>query len=181
MYRSQANTMLGKNLPHAMITLQMLRSLAVGLILLVTVGIRGEEVARFGQADASAINEMFDRYSLAFQKKDYSALPDYLGTPFVLFVTEPKPIETMEAVIQQFRNLRDPLDARGYDHSKYVNTRITVLAADRAFVNKTYRRFKKDGTVLEEKAAIYLVSKTGGSWKIYGVFSQELPYFGSVF
>ena len=87
----------------------------------------------------------------------------------------------MEAVIQQFRNLRDPLDARGYDHSKYVNTRITVLAADRAFVNKTYRRFKKDGTVLEEKAAIYLVSKTGGSWKIYGVFSQELPYFGSVF
>lgn len=56
----------------------MLRSLAVGLILLVTVGIRGEEVPRFGQADASAINEMFDRYSLAVQKRDISALLGYL-------------------------------------------------------------------------------------------------------
>ena len=119
----------------------MLRSLAVGLILLVTVGIRGEEVPRFGQADASAINEMFDRYSLAVQKRDISALLDYLGTPFIQFnqsaQSEPKPIETMEALIQAFRNARDQLDARGYDHSKYVSTRITVLAADRALVNKT--------------------------------------------
>ena len=168
-----------------MITLPMLRSLAVGLILLVTVGMRGEEVPRFGQADASAINEMFDRYSLAVQKRDISALLGYLGTPFIQFnqsaQSEPKPIETMEALIQGFRNARDQLDARGYDHSKYVSTRITVLAADRALVNKTARRFKKDGTVLEEKAFIYLVSKTSGSWKIYGQFNQDVPYFGSVF
>ena len=168
-----------------MITLPMLRSLAVGLILLVTVGIRGEEVPRFGQADATAINEMFERYSLAFQKKDYSALTNYFGTPFIQFhqsaQSEPKPIETMEALIQAFRNARDQLDARGYDHSKYVSTRITVLAADRALVNKTARRFKKDGTVLEEKAFIYLVSKTSGSCKIYGQFNQDVPFFGSVF
>ena len=164
-----------------MITLPMLRSVAVGLILSVTAAIRGEEVARFGQADASAINEMIDRYSLAFQKKDYSALPDYLGTPFIIFPSAPKPIETMEALIQHYRNVRDPLDARGYDHSKYGRTRITALAADRALVNKTYRRFKKDGTVLEENAVIYLVSKTSGSWKIYGAFSQGVPYFGAVF
>jgi hypothetical protein len=48
-------------------------------------------------------------------------------------------------------------------------------------VNKTARRFKKDGTVLEEKAFIYLVSKTSESWKIYGQFNQDVPYFGSVF
>jgi len=161
----------------------MFRSLAVGLILLVTVGIRGEEVARFGQADASAINEMLERYSLAFQKKDYSAVPDYLGTPFIttLFPSGQKPIETMEALIQNFRNHRDSLDARGYDHSKYDSKRITALAADRALVNTTGRRFKKDGTVLEEKAFVYFVSKTSGSWKIYGTFSQDVPYFGSVF
>jgi len=128
---------------------------------------------------------MFDRYSLATQKRDISALLDYLGTPFIQFnqsaQSEPKPIETMEALIQAFRNARDQLDARGYDHSKYVSTRITVLAADRALVNKTARRFKKDGTVLEEKAFIYVVSKTSGSWKIYGQFNQDVSYFGSVF
>ena len=168
-----------------MITLPMLRSLAVGLILLVTVGIRGEEVARFSQADASAINEMFERYGLTHQNKDYSALTNYIGTPFIQFnqsaESEPKTIETMEAIIQVSRNFGAQLAARGYDHSKYDSKRITVLAADRALVNTKGRRFKKDGTVLEETAFIYLVSKTSGSWKIYGQFNQDVPYFGSVF
>ncbi|MEI6871785.1 MAG: hypothetical protein WCL08_05830, partial [Verrucomicrobiota bacterium] len=77
----------------------------------------------------------------------------------------------------------------GYDDGKprlgqgfqYDSKRITALAADRALVNTTGRRFKKDGTVLEEKAFVYFVSKASGSWKIYCTFSQDVPYFGSVF
>jgi hypothetical protein len=62
-----------------------------------------------------------------------------------------------------------------------VESRITALAADRALVNGVYRRYRKDGTVLLEASAVYLVSKASGGWKICGVFGQDLENFGKVY
>jgi molybdopterin converting factor small subunit len=141
----------------------------------------GQEPGAFSKVDSNAINDMLERYSHAFQTRDYERLREYVQAPFVTFPGELKVFATMEAVMERYRNEREPLEERGYDRSKYVETRITGLAPDRALVNKTYRRFRKDGTLLEEKAAIYLVTKVSGSWKLCGSIGQMLPLFGKTF
>jgi hypothetical protein len=58
---------------------------------------------------------------------------------------------------------------------------MTVLAADRALVNKTFRRYRKDGTLLAEMAVIYVVSKSSGTWKLCGLFNQDWEHFGKTY
>jgi hypothetical protein len=62
-----------------------------------------------------------------------------------------------------------------------VEKRIVALAADRALLNTAYRRYKRDGSLLEEQAAAYLVSKSSGTWKLCGVMMQDLKYFGRIY
>jgi len=49
-----------------------------------------------------------------------------------------------------YRNQRDALDKDNYDHSQFVQTRITALGTNRALVDQTYRRYRKDETLLLE-------------------------------
>jgi len=80
-----------------------------------------------------------------------------------------------------YKDSREPLDERNYDHSEVVETRITALTADRALVSKAFRRYAKDGTLLGEEASVYIVCKTSDAWKIRGALWQELKYFGKLY
>ena len=78
-------------------------------------------------------------------------------------------LESVDAVITFYRNQRESLEKRNYDHSGIVSTRIIPLTADDALINVAYRRYKKDGSLLEEGAALYPVSKSSGDWKLRGL------------
>jgi hypothetical protein len=59
--------------------------------------------------------------------------------------------------------------------------RITPLTSDRALINAAFRRYKKDGSLLEEQAALYVVSKSSGVWKLRAALRQELRYFSKTY
>ena len=136
---------------------------------------------------------MLDEYGQAFVAKDYSKLQATLQAPFVrlgssITVNETGPgdwvvMRTLDDVMGFFRASRDALDKQDFlaARSKFLDSRITALSADRALVNRTFRRNRKDATVLLEAGAIYVVSKSSGTWKICGLFSQDFENFGKVF
>lgn len=61
---------------------------------------------------------------------------------------------------------------------KFVRTQVIALAADRALVNKIFRRYRQDGSVVEDAALFYIVSKSSGRWKLCGIATQDLNEFG---
>jgi len=140
-----------------------------------------QEPGGFGDSDKLAIQQMYDRYSQAYVTKDYTKLREYVQAPFVVFLVELRILESVDAVTTFYRGARESLDQRGFDHGELVDKRIVALAADRALLNTAYRRYMRDGSLLEEQAAAYIVSKSSGTWKLCGVMIQDLRYFGNVY
>ncbi len=61
---------------------------------------------------------------------------------------------SIDSVMAFYRKQLAALEQRNYDHAEITNTRITPLTPDSALINKSIRRYKNDGSVLEEGAAI---------------------------
>jgi hypothetical protein len=140
-----------------------------------------QEARVFGDSDKRAIEQMFDRYVQAFVTKDYATLQDCVQAPFVLFSDELQTLQSMDAVLAFYRNLQESLGKRGFDHGEIVQIRVIPLTADHALINAAYRRYKKDGSLLEEQSTVYPVGKASGSWKLRGAMRQELKNFGKVY
>jgi hypothetical protein len=92
-------------------------------------------------------------------------------------------LQTLSDVMNWFRGNRDALDKQDFlaARSQFLESRLTVLTADRVLVNRTFRRNRTDGTILLEASAIYAVSKSSGTWKICGLFAQDFENFGKVY
>ena len=140
-----------------------------------------QKTARFEASDKTAIEQLLDRYVEAYSAKDYTKLREQLQAPFVRFPAGWEVLETLDDVMKFYREQRDALDAQNYARSQFVQSRITPLAGDRALVDRTYRRYRKDGTVLLEAAAVYVVCKSSGAWKVCGLFPRDLEGFGKVY
>jgi uncharacterized membrane protein YccC len=140
-----------------------------------------QQPARFATADKVAIDQLLDRYVQAYSAKEYAKLREQLQAPFVRFPAGWEVLNTLDEVMNFYRQQRDALDEQNYARSEFVQSRITALAADRALVDRTYRRYRRDGTLLLEAAAVYVVSKSSGTWKVCGLFPRELGDFGKVY
>ena len=141
----------------------------------------GQKVASFGESDKAAIAQLFDRYSRAYSTKDYAALRECLQVPFIRFPAGTAIWDvqgTMDEAMTYYKNQREALEKDNYDHSQFVRTQITALGSNRALVDQIYRRYRKDGTVLLEASAIYVVSKSSGTWKLCGILAQDLEEYG---
>ena len=152
-----------------------------------------QQRARFTPSDKAAIDRLLDEYGQAFVTKDYARLQQTLQAPFVRFGLSVTGNETREGdwvilhtlndVMTWFRTNRDALDKQDFlaARSEFLDSRLTILTADRVLVNRTFRRNRKDGTILLEAGAIYAVSKSSGTWKICGLFAQDFENFGKVY
>ena len=141
--------------------------------------------AQDGSKDANRqeIQKAWDEYAKAFITKDYDKLRGLLQVPFVRWNDrETTSVESLDKVIENYRRTREALDHRGYKTTQAAlsDARISVLSPTRVLLNIRYRRYKTDGTVLEEGAGIYLMSKTSGNWKIQGILSQDPGEMGKV-
>src|SRR5207247_93445 len=96
----------------------------------------------FGDTDKREIEQMYRQYARAFVAKDFNIIRECVQAPFVLFVEDVQTLQSMDAVLAFYRNLRGSLEQRGYDHGQIFETRITPLTADRALINTAYRRYK---------------------------------------
>ncbi len=143
--------------------------------------VAAQESRGFGEADKLAIEQMFDRYVEAFVQKDYVKLLAFVEAPFLVMNGDLRSLNSTDAVLAFYRDIRQNLDQRDFDHGEIVGKRIIPLAADRALLNTAYRRYKKDGSILQELASVYLVTKSTGVWKLRSVVNQDLQYFGKVY
>jgi hypothetical protein len=87
----------------------------------------------------------------------------------------------MDEAINFYRAAQDALATQDVERFEWGQTRITALSVDRALVIKTYRRYRKDGTLLQQATSVYVLSKTSGSWKICAILNQDLREFGKVY
>ena len=143
----------------------------------------GQSAASFGEPDKAAIGQLFDRYSRAYSTKDYAAVRECLRVPFMRLPADTAMWDvqgTIDEVMTYYKNHREALDKDNYDHSQYMRTEVRALGANRALVDQIYRRYRKDGTVLREAAAVYVVSKSSGTWKICGILDQDLEQYGKI-
>lgn len=151
------------------------------LLLPIAAGVLAGQQA-FGESDKIAIEKMYSRYVTAFIKQDYTALRDSVQAPFVVSAGGAlQSLGSVDAVEDHYRKQRGALEKRGYNDAKITAMRITALTPDSALINASYRRFKKDGSVLEEGAAVYPVCKSSGAWKLCGVMGQDPRHFGKMF
>ena len=133
-------------------------------------------------AQAAAIRKMYDRYVQAFVKQDYAVVRECVHAPFVAPAGGSlQTLGSVDAVVDYYRKLRGALEQRGYADAKITAFRVTALTAESALINASFRRFKKDGSVLEEGAAVYPICKSAGTWKLCGVMTQDAKYFGKVY
>lgn len=138
-----------------------------------------QEAPLFSEQDKVAIEKLYDRYLQAFVTQDYAALRECIHAPFVVFARgDIRTLETADAVVAFYRSQRQTLEQRNYLRAEVLKTRITPLTPASALVNKFYRRYKKDGSFMEDGAAIYPVSKSPGGWKLRGVVPQDTGNFG---
>ena len=151
----------------------------------------GQSRVSFGTLDKTAIERLFDGYSVAFSNQDYVKLRDYVQAPFIRFgpsntraeagLGDWAVLQTMDDTIGFFRTAQDALKAQGVERFEWGQTRISALSVDRALVNKSYRRFRNDGTLVMDAASFYVVSRSSGSWKICGILNQDPREFGKTY
>jgi hypothetical protein len=78
--------------------------------------------------------------------------------------------------------MRDVLEEREYATTKPAGiSRTSILGPDLVLVNRASHRFKKDGSLLEERASYYLVSRSSGKWKIAGSMPQTAVFAGQAY
>jgi hypothetical protein len=153
--------------------------------------VSAQGIASFGPRDKVAIEQLFDDYGKAFAKEDYATLREYIQAPFVRLgpsntFNETSSgdwvvLRTIDDALSFYRAAREALKAQGVDvRSEWRQTRVTALSAERALVNRTYRRYRKGGSPFDA-ASVYVVTKSSGSWKICGLMNQDLRQFGRVY
>lgn len=140
------------------------------------------ETPDFGESDAAAIAEWYYRYDLAIVNRDCAAFREMLKGQFLNGRVGDKRWEVTE---REGESRCDPnregirsLEARGWSHSEILQTRIAPLTADRALFHQLWRRWRKDGTPMEEVALTYVMCKASGVWNLCGILPLEPKYFG---
>jgi hypothetical protein len=138
----------------------------------------GQPPAEFKDSDKTAVEALLDRYIHAYSTKDYAALRACLQAPFVRFPEGGwETLRTLDDVMTYYRDQRDALDKDNYDHSTFIRSKLTVLSAERVLVDRVYRRYRKDGSLLLEAATVYVGCKSTGTWKICGGFAHDVKEF----
>jgi len=135
----------------------------------------------FSEQEAAAIKAVVAGYFDSFTRKDWARFATSFQTPFVIVGLGPSLIPTVDDIVRGFQMVHDRLDTMDYVASKPVDVRVTPLGPQRALAAIHWQRFKKDGSVLNEGAEIFVFSKGSGTWKMCGNLGQELAQFGKVF
>jgi hypothetical protein len=113
-------------------------------------------------------------YNQALVDRNYTELRDrFLHVPFVVVDETPRVITSLEVVVDGLRKTREALDAEGYATTTISSPRVTVLVGDRVLINCRLSHLKQDGSMLTQRANLYVLVKANGMWKIGGIIPQD--------
>lgn len=55
-----------------------------------------------------------------------------------------------------------------YDHSAWLSRKIVQSSADKVHVATEFRRLRRDGSKIADFQSLYILEKTGGTWRVRG-------------
>jgi len=116
----------------------------------------------------SEVKAAFDRYYEWFSagRTDLIAENAYNAPAFFLGVDGPDVRITREDVKKRFDTQRKALNAQGYLRSEMLKPTICVLNENAAIVSGRYLRYRKDGSVLGEFGATYIMARMKDGWRV---------------
>ena len=144
-------------------------------------GLSAQPAAQRGDAtdpEKQAIEEMFITYNRALIEKNYTLLGEQLAVPFIVVDSTTRLVGDLNAVAEGLRKVREAMDQQGYATSTLGPARFIRLAEDRVLVERAVRHLKHDGSLLAERANVYIVRKSSGRWRIAGTMPQDPKFVG---
>ena len=144
----------------------------------VTSAASAAHLAAFTAKDSGAIRALMRDYFAAFTARDYPALERYFTVPFVFVGPRPRVITNLAVVLRAWRAIRASLEHSAYAASKIVQVRVIPMTGTQAMADVHWQRLRRDGTLLNQGAELYLVTKKSGQWQIDGHMEQALALFG---
>ena len=146
-------------------------------------GLSVQPAAQRGDAadvEEQAIEEMFVTYNRALVEKDDKLLREQLAVPFIVVDATTRLVNDLSVVVEGLRKVREAMDVQGYATSTLGPARFIRLTEDRVLVDRAVRHLKHDGSLLVERANVYIVGKSSGRWRIAGTMPQDLKFVGKV-
>ena len=130
--------------------------------------------------EKQAIEEMFVSYNRALIEKNYRLLGEQLAVPFVVVDTTTRLVDDLNVVVEGLRKVREAMEQQGYATSTLGPARFIRLAEDRVLVDRTVHHLKHDGSLLVERANVYIVRRSSGRWRVAGTMQQDPKSAGKV-
>ena len=123
---------------------------------------------------------MFATYNRALIEKNYRLLGEQLAVPFIVVDSTTRLVGDLNAVVEGLRKVREAMDQQGYATSTLGLARFIRLAEDRLLVERAVHHLKHDGSLLVERANVYIVRKSSGRWRIAGAIQQDPKFVGKI-
>jgi hypothetical protein len=126
-----------------------------------------EKISRDSQADPAIeaeIMQVLKEYMDAFNRLDIAAwertfhFPHYRLASGRMTVLEQPGRQTAE----QLRDMVEP----EWDHSRWARLRIVHAAPDKVHVDTLFSRYRRDGSLINSFASLYVVTKEQGRWGV---------------
>lgn len=110
---------------------------------------------------------VLDKWARTFSEHDYDG---YLSTyHFPHFRLAGGKLVVLQSKADLPREIMSPKNfPPDYDHTKWVSRDIVQASPDKVYVAVVFRRYRKDGAVIGENAAMYVLDKVDGQWGMRG-------------
>ena len=134
-------------------------------------------------AASEIVNELetfYKGYIDAFNREDIDAFSEAFSYPYA-FVTGERGLASCatESDHQRFfGKIMSDLKSRGWVRSGIDRVKAWPFADNLAMIVADYKRYKADGSILEQGRACYTVRREGKAWKMVTIAEVKPPFLG---
>ena len=116
-----------------------------------------------------AIQSLIESYVEQFNERKLETMPTFWHPPgWVAFGDGSRMLERDEDVRDFYQETMEAIKVQGFDHSKVIDTKITMLNPTCALVDMTFNRWNKKGEIIPPsgRSVTYLLLERSGRWGI---------------
>jgi hypothetical protein len=128
----------------------------------------------------SELETFYKGYIDAFNREDIDAFSEAFSYPYA-FVTGERGLASCatESDHQRFfGKIMSDLKSRGWVRSGIDRVKAWPFADNLAMIVADYKRYKADGSILEQGRACYTVRREGKAWKMVTIAEVKPPFLG---
>jgi hypothetical protein len=126
------------------------------------------------------LETFYKGYIDAFNREDIDAFSEAFSYPYA-FVTGERGLATCASESDHqrfFGKIMSDLKSRGWVRSGIDRVKAWPFADNLAMIVADYKRYKADGSILEQGRACYTVRREGKAWKMVTIAEVKPPFLG---